>query len=161
PEHLSRRDALRLAGQLSALVESCLREPESPLSELSFLSAAERQQLLREWNDSAAQLPAPALLHRRFEDQALRAPDAPAVEHAAAARPYGELDRRAERLAQVLAASGVGPERRVLLYLRRGLDLVVSLLATLKAGGAYVPVEATSPAGRLSAILADCRPAFI
>jgi amino acid adenylation domain-containing protein/FkbM family methyltransferase len=168
PMVLGRGEALRLAGQLSVLVEGCLRAPESRLRELPLLSAAERQQLLREWNDTGLgsgagpEDPAePALLHRRFESQVRRTPDAPAVEHAAATLSYGELDRRARRLASILAANGVGPERRVGLYLHRGLDLIVGLFATLRAGGAYVPIEATTPPGRLAAILADCRPTLI
>ncbi len=169
PTGLGRGEALRLAGQLSVLVAGCLRAPKSRLRELPLLSAAERQELLREWNDTGGESGVgsrgdgaePALLHRRFESQVRRTPDAPAVEHAAATLSYGELDRRARRLAAILAANGVGPERRVGLYLHRGLDLIVGLFATLQAGGAYVPIEATTPPGRLAAILADCRPTLV
>jgi amino acid adenylation domain-containing protein/FkbM family methyltransferase len=161
PARLGRRQALRLAGQFSALVASALERPQCLVCELSSLSAAERQQLLHEWNDTGREAPGPALIHRLFEAQARRTPDAPAVEHAGSVLSYGALDRRASELAAALRRRGVGPERRVALYLHRGVDLLVALLATLKAGGAYVPVEAACPPGRLAALLADCRPTLL
>src|SRR6185295_617155 len=66
---------------------------------------------------------------------------------------YGELERRANQLAQQLRAQGVGPEVFVGLLLERGVELVVALLATLKAGGAYLPLEPNYPRERLRYML--------
>src|SRR5262249_12642243 len=69
---------------------------------------------------------------------------------------YGELNRRANRLAHHLRGLGVGPESRVALCVERSVELVVGLLAVLKAGGAYVPLDPTYPPERLSFLLEDC-----
>src|SRR5207253_3600918 len=68
---------------------------------------------------------------------------------------YGELDRRAGRLAAELRGQGVGPDVLVGLLVERSLDMVVALLGILKAGGAYVPLDPAFPAERLAGIIED------
>ena len=74
---------------------------------------------------------------------------------------YRELDARAEGLARVLSAEGVGRGARVAVCLERGVDLVVAFLAALKAGAAYVPLDPEYPAERLAFMLADSRAAVL
>ena len=81
--------------------------------------------------------------------------DAVAVVCGDAVMSYGELDERSNRLARVLVGSGVGPESLVGVFLGRGLDLVVGLLAVLKTGGAYVPLDPAYPVERLGFMVAD------
>ncbi|QXJ23366.1 amino acid adenylation domain-containing protein [Actinomadura graeca] len=70
---------------------------------------------------------------------------------------YRELDDRANRLARVLAARGVGPESVVGVALPRAPEAVVAVLAIMKAGGAYLPVDAAYPADRVAFMVTDSR----
>ncbi|WP_231969166.1 MULTISPECIES: AMP-binding protein [unclassified Mycobacterium] len=45
----------------------------------------------------------------------------------------------------MLAARGVGPGSLVGLSMRRGIDLVVALVAIMKAGGGYFPIDPGYP----------------
>jgi amino acid adenylation domain-containing protein len=90
-----------------------------------------------------------------FEEQAARTPEAVAAVCAGDAVTYGELNRRANRMARLLAAEGVGPETLVGLLAARGLDLMTSVLAVFKAGGAYLPLDPHAPAARLRQVLAQ------
>jgi non-ribosomal peptide synthetase component F len=47
----------RMLGHLQTLLEGMTANPERKLSELPLLSAAERQQLLVQWNDTQADYP--------------------------------------------------------------------------------------------------------
>ncbi|TXS22368.1 amino acid adenylation domain-containing protein, partial [Streptomyces sp. adm13(2018)] len=93
-----------------------------------------------------------------FERQVLASPDAPALAFQDTVLDYAELNRRANRLARLLAARGVGPEDRVALLLPRSAEFVVAILAVVKAGAAYVPVDPGYPEARIAHILGDAAP---
>jgi amino acid adenylation domain-containing protein/non-ribosomal peptide synthase protein (TIGR01720 family) len=129
--------------------------PAVRLGDLAMLSAAERQQLLNEWNDTAAELPAAPSVHALVEDQAALRPQALAVAAAGRRLTYGALDRAARRLAARLTALGAGPERVVAVLADRSAEAVVAGLAAWKAGAAYLPLDPASPPERLAWLLAD------
>ncbi len=147
----------RLLGHLRTLLEALSGNLEIPAAELPLLPPAERARVVEEWSGAGAEIPVEAPLHRLFERRAETSPDAVAVSSAERSLTYGELDRRADRLARALAALGVGPEVPVALCLERSEEMVVAVLGVLKAGGAYVPLDPAYPAGRLAYVLADCR----
>src|SRR5690606_31571423 len=70
---------------------------------------------------------------------------------------YGELERRANRLAHHLQRLGVGPEVRVALLSDRSLDTLVAILGIWKAGGVYVPVDPLHQGARLPFVLAAAK----
>ncbi|WP_037891690.1 AMP-binding protein, partial [Streptomyces sp. NRRL S-87] len=120
----------------------------------------ERRRVLTEWNDTALALPA-RTFPELFEEQAARTPDAVAVVFGREELSYAELDARANRLARLLVARGVGPEHVVALALPRSAQLVVALLAVMKAGGAYLPLDTKYPADRTDYMLRDARPTLV
>jgi len=146
----------RFLEHFRSLTEAAAASPDRLLSELALLGAAERHQLLAEWNDRDTARP-DACLHRLFEAQAMRRADAAAVTCGQETLTYGELDRQANRLAHRLLALGAGPDVPVALCLERSPDMVPALLAVLKAGGAYVPLDPDYPAERLAFQITDSR----
>jgi amino acid adenylation domain-containing protein/non-ribosomal peptide synthase protein (TIGR01720 family) len=152
----------RLAGHLRELLAAFPAQGwDSPLGDLSLLSAAERQQLLREWQGAPPAAGGEPDLGRRFALQAARTPAATALVWRGEQVTYGELAARAGRLAGFLARHGVGPEVPVALRLDRSPALVAALLGVLQAGGAYVPLPPDTPPRRLAAILESTRPLWL
>ena len=100
-------------------------------------------------------------IHQFVEAQAARTPDACAVMHRGESVSYGELNRRANRLACHLQTLGVGPEVIVSICLERSVGAVVSVLAVLKAGGAYLPLDPAYPEDRLAYMLENSRAALL
>jgi amino acid adenylation domain-containing protein len=68
---------------------------------------------------------------------------------------YGELDDRANRLADYLKALGVVANTVVAVCMRRSPLTALASLAVLKAGAAYLPIDPKYPRNRLSFILTD------
>jgi amino acid adenylation domain-containing protein len=152
----------RLAGYYARLLEAMVARPEQSIAEMPMLPEAERRQLLVDWNDTAVELPRKEFcLHQLIEEQAARTPDRIALVCEKQEITYGELDRRANQLAQHLKSAGVGPDVLVGLYLQRSIEMVVAMLAVLKAGGAYVPMDPGYPSARIALVIDDARLGFL
>lgn len=100
----------------------------------------------------AAALAVPATLAIQLARHAALTPDAPALVYGEWRLSYRDLNAAANRLARRLMALGVGRDVRVGLWLDRGPDLLVAMLAVMKAGGAYVPFDPHWPRERLAAM---------
>ena len=134
--------------------------PDDLIDQIEVLDAAERQRVLSEWNDTGREVPQ-GTLPELFQAQVARTPEATAVVFEGVELSYGELNGRANRLARLLIARGVGPESLVAVVMERSADLVVALLAVVKAGGAYLPVDPGYPADRISYLLTDAAPFWL
>src|SRR5690606_9681381 len=120
----------------------------------AILTAEERHTLTVAWNEAGetdggtsadAHAGAGPTMHQRFAEIAARRPDEPAYVSAHGELTYGEIDRRANRLAHHLLKLGARPEVPVALLFERSADLLVAMLATLKAGSTYLPLDKRSP----------------
>ena len=145
----------QMAGDFGRLLESLIAEPNVAQCRLPMTSGADRQRMLSEWNQTAIDYPKKSCIHHLFEEHAARAPQTIAAELADQRLTYGELNRRANQLAQYLVKLGVGPNVRVGICMERSPELLVALLGVLKAGGAYVPLDPAYPHERLAYMLED------
>ena len=143
------------------LLDQMVAGPTQPVSALSLLDAAERHQLLVEWNHTDAQYPRDKCVHQLFEEQVSRTPGSVAAVFEDTKLTYAELDAAANRLAHHLLSLGVGPGTTVGICLERSLEMLVGLLGVLKAGGAYVPLDPHYPRERIAAVIEDSTPALI
>ncbi|WP_410643352.1 non-ribosomal peptide synthetase [Amycolatopsis sp. lyj-346] len=98
-------------------------------------------------------------LHALFEARVRDTPDAIALHYLDRRIKYGDLNRRANRLAHYLRLKcRVGPDDRVAILVRDPPSVVVAIIATLKAGGGYVPLDPDNPPQVTQQILDDARP---
>ncbi|MEV4630891.1 amino acid adenylation domain-containing protein [Micromonospora sp. NPDC049523] len=146
----------RFSDRLQLVLRAMVTDPDRRLSELDLLGPADRQALTG-WNDTGEAAQPHHGLAELIRARAVATPDAPAVVDGDRVLSYGELDRRAERLARRLRRAGVGPEVPVGLVLPAGTDAVVGILGILKAGGAYLPLDPGHPPARLLGLLADAQ----
>ncbi|WP_245850630.1 AMP-binding protein, partial [Mycobacterium angelicum] len=87
-----------------------------------------------------------------------RSPEAVAVVCGGERLTYRELEGAANRLAQELVGSGVGPGCVVALLVERSVAAVVAMLAVLKTGAAYVPIDPGHSDARIGFVVADAAP---
>ncbi len=144
-----------MAEHLKKLMEAITEKPESVISELGMLTLPEQQQILYEWNATDVQYSNQFCIHRLFEIQAEKTPNAIAIKYEDQTLSYVELNSKANQLAHYLATKGAGPDVVVALGMQRSLDMFIALLATIKAGAAYLPLDLDLPLERLKFMLED------
>jgi amino acid adenylation domain-containing protein len=149
-----------IAARLTRVLAAVAADPRLRLGDLDIYLPGERDRLLRQWNDTAAEVPS-STLPALFEAQVARTPDAVALAWAQGELTYAQLNERANRLARHLIGVGAGPERLVALALPRGEPAIVALLAVAKTGAAYLPVDPRLPATRVELMFSDAAPALI
>lgn len=153
-----RETIARLVASWEVLLEGMVTNSQQQISHLPTLTAAEREQVLHGFNDTAVAYPNGSLIHELFEEQVRRTSSAVAVVDEGQCLTYEELNANANQLAHFLREKGVCQGQLVALCVERSLQMVVGLLATLKAGGAYVPLDPTYPFERLAYMLRDAAP---
>ncbi|QLE40496.1 amino acid adenylation domain-containing protein [Nostoc sp. C052] len=153
----------QMLGHFQTLLESIVSNPEQRICDLQLLTSSEIKQLLVEWNDTKIDYAEDKCIHKLFEEQVERTPDAVAAFFENQQLTYRELNNRANQLAHYLQQLGVKPEVLVGICIERSsetlpqasLDMVIGLLAILKAGGAYIPIDPNYPQERIAFILED------
>jgi amino acid adenylation domain-containing protein len=151
----------RMLGHLATVLEATATNPKRSLAELPYLTAEEWQQSVIEWNPAGWASASDTTAHTLIEAAAERTPEAVALVFGPEQLTYGELNRRANRLAHDLVRRGVGPESLVGICIEPSFDLIVSVLAVLKAGAAFVPLDPAYPADRLAFMVEDSRTGLV
>ena len=157
----------RLAEHFQTLLVRLLDQPDQRLAEVDYLTEAEQQQLLSDWNDTHRPYPENETVVQLFERQVEQSPAGVAVIFPAGDRgkaqqlTYREINSRANQLAHHLKALKVGPGELVGVSMARSVDMIVGILAVLKTGAAYVPLDPAYPRQRLEFMLADSQASVV
>src|SRR5205085_5667136 len=129
------------------LLRGMASRPEARVGELSMLTDGEREEL-EGWNRTEAEYDRRPV-HEQVEEWARQRPGAVALVMGGEELSYGELNRRANRVANRLLELGVGREEIVGVWSTRSLEMGVGLLGVMKAGCAYLPMDPGQPQERL------------
>ncbi|MFC8420329.1 amino acid adenylation domain-containing protein [Streptomyces sp. NPDC057236] len=159
-ELFDHESAERIGERLRRLVTAVVAAPEQPVSRAEILSAEERHQVLERFNDTGRDVEEaslPALFARRLAER----PDAVAVVECSRPVTYAQLDARADRIARLLAAHGVGTESVVGVAVPRSTDMIATVLAALKLGAAFLPLDLAHPGDRLTYMIEDSGAALV
>jgi amino acid adenylation domain-containing protein len=149
-----------VAGMLSqfcTILEAGLSRPDATVDTLPLLRDEEAGELLRACCGQRSEYDRDLAVHEWFERQVDCKPSSIAAAHEAREIDYRDLNQKANQLARRLIRLGVGKGTLVGIFLERGLDMLVSVLAALKAGAAYVPLDPSHPAERLAEILEETK----
>jgi amino acid adenylation domain-containing protein len=144
--------ARRMARHLTSILHAIAADRAAPISRIALADADEVAQVAA-WCDGGPAVLEDGIVHHLFEAQARETPDAAALVHGQAEVTFDALNRRANRIAHGLIATGVGRGDCVGVCLSRSPALIAAMLGILKAGAAYVPMDPAHPAPRHRAAL--------
>ena len=143
------------------VIDAFLENPNSLIDRVNLLSGKEKERILFDFNQAQKHFPNYKTIHRLFEEQAQKTPNAIAVVFKNQQLNYTELNRKSNQLAHYLRNSGISRETRIGICLERSLDAVICVLGVLKTGGTYIPLEPIYPAERLNFMIKDSQAAII
>ena len=141
-----------IAGYLEgfvALMERFTEQPDTPLSELPVMSLTQRQRVLVDWNDTAADCIIDRCVHEQLSHVAQAMGDSTAVVYGDATVTYRELDAQSNRIARFLQSRGISSGDLVGICVERSHEMLATLLGIWKAGAGYVPLDPAYPGDRL------------
>ena len=150
PENLQ-RSAMQ---HFLVIVDHFIANRDQIIAQIDLLSASEKRDMLVNFNQTAAALPARNVIEL-FEAQAQATPENIALMCGSRKLSYRELNEQADQLARYLRQHGVNTEKIVGVCLDRSPELIVGILAILKAGGAFLPIDPTLPPERINFMLDD------
>ena len=150
------RFARAMLAHFEVLLRGAVAAPETCVWRLPIMDAEERATLVSRRLPPQRPL-TEATVVELFERQAAERSGEIAVLHRDRRLTYSELNRQANRLARVLAAAGVGPERVVALCMDRTAEWIAAMLAVSKAGGAYMGLEPDYPAALVQDLIVRSR----
>jgi amino acid adenylation domain-containing protein/FkbH-like protein len=142
------------------LVERIVAEPERSIGSFEMIDAEERRRLTGRGRDNLLSV-GDVSVARMFEAAAARNPQAVAIECGERRLSYGELEERANTLANYLLGHGTGPGTIVALLTGNMSETIVGMLGSLKAGAAFMPLDVRQPAARLRKLLGLAPPEFL
>ncbi|WP_458122368.1 amino acid adenylation domain-containing protein [Paenibacillus sp. Z6-24] len=142
---------------LEQVADTVLHHPNLPVSTISILTPAERQQLIHTFNSQTLELPVGQTVHELFEKMVQRQPDDIAVVFGEQSLTYRQLNSQANQLARVLRRRGAGPDQVIAIMAAHSLEMIVGVLGIVKAGAAYLPIDPSYPAQRTAYMLEDSR----
>ncbi|UOY09328.1 amino acid adenylation domain-containing protein [Muricauda sp. SCSIO 64092] len=144
-----------MAKHYQNILSSSASNPEMVIGKYAILSNAERELILKSFNNTDFDYPKEETIVDLFEKQANEATDNIALVSNEREITYDELDKEANRLARYLLTLGITKETLVGICIDRSPEMVIGILAILKSGGAFVPIDPQYPLERINYILDD------
>ena len=147
-------DDVNFLERIESLCKQIIKGTEL-ISELIFVTKAEKIQQLYEYNHIDDNEPDHISILQRFEEQVKNSANSIAIKDDSGEITYQELNQRSNKLARYLHDQGVGTDVRVGLCLPHSIDVMVAIIAIIKAGGCYVPIDSSYPEARIQSMLQE------
>jgi len=158
----------RFIEYFQGIIASISHHPHQELREIEIISEVEKDRILYDFNNTAAECPTDKTIPQVFAQQVRKNPDHTAligqIPNSGSQAPnknvlltYKELNEKASQLACRLQEKGVGPDTIVAIMTERSIQMMTGILGILNAGGAYMPIAPDYPEERIKYILEDSK----
>ena len=152
-----------LSRHFSHLLNDILEFPDKKISDFQMLGNKEYNGIVNGFNNTYAEYPSEKTIQQVFEEQAERTPNSLAIVFDNKYLTYRALNEKANQLAHTiredyfnLVGEEVKNDTLIGVYIDRGINMIIAILAILKSGAAYVPFDLHDPEERLKFKINDC-----
>lgn len=153
----SEDDISKLHTHLTNILGEALENPAMPISRLSILSPAEKEQILYSFNDTKIEYgtkPLSAYLSYSYETLA----DKTALIQGGKRLSYAQLAMLSQSYAKAIREKCAGKKTTIAILLPKCFQLIAAMLGVLQSGNVFVLLPPDLPVGRLNELLEDSNP---
>lgn len=122
-----------------------------------IINKKDKKNLMLSWNNTNFKYNYKKPIHKYFEEQARKTPDAIAIIFEDKSMSYKILNEESNKLAHYLKSCEIKIDSLVGISLNRSLDMVICILAILKADCAYLPLDPNYPDDRILYMLKNSK----
>lgn len=146
------------------LLSLCHAEPNSPVVKLNLLTPEEEKNILHTWSSpyhNIFTLQSASCVQETIACHAKNTPQKIAVKHNDNSLTYEELHFASDCLATHIVSRGVNVGDPVCVFMERGIELIIVMIALFKAGAIFVPINPKNPEDRIEFQLNDTKSRFV
>lgn len=153
--------AQRMINNFLTIVDTIVDAPEDPICNLPFISDEEVATLSNFSFPQKTSIPF-IPIQNYVESQALKSPDAVALQFNDQKVTYGELNEQSNRLAHFLESTYQIKKGDVVgVCIERSPDMILTILGIIKTGAAYLGVDPSYPVHRVTYMLSDSKVQYV
>jgi amino acid adenylation domain-containing protein/thioester reductase-like protein len=141
---------------INIMMDAILKNRFTAVKALPLLTADEAKTILVKWNETQSEYPRDKDIYSLLHNAFIRHPNQIAVQLENKTITYEILNEQVNKLAYLFTNNyHIKPQQPIIVYLERGIEWIISLLAILKIGAIYIPVVTDTPLQRFKIILED------
>jgi amino acid adenylation domain-containing protein/non-ribosomal peptide synthase protein (TIGR01720 family) len=132
------------------------------VNDYQLINSEDYEKIIYKWNSPYNLLSNEKTIIHVFQEQVRKTPNNVALVFEDYSVSYIELNEKSNQLARYIRSNynerigrPLEPDTPIVLFLEKGLEMIIGILAVLKSGGAYVPIEYNCPQERLEFIYKD------
>jgi amino acid adenylation domain-containing protein len=147
---------LRMAGHLRNMALQILKDADQKISEIEYLSKEEKNQILHDFNGTAANYNLETSFKKLLELQVERTPSEISLISDELSLTFREMNSSANKMAHFLIEKcNVKKDDYVGIMMHEGIDRIITLLSIIKLGAVYIPIDPMYPEERKTFIIND------
>ncbi|MBS7256350.1 non-ribosomal peptide synthetase [Flavobacterium branchiicola] len=144
----------KVTAHFEKLLSEIIANPKELISNYEYITTAERQMLLYDFNKTQFNYPQNATVVDLFKEQVLHKPNSIAIVDEEIFYTYHDLDVLSNKIAFYLQKRTEQSDKvPIAVLMNRSANLVAVLLGILKSGNAYIPLDPAFPKDRLEYII--------
>ncbi|WP_343781271.1 amino acid adenylation domain-containing protein, partial [Virgibacillus salarius] len=147
----------KMINHFKEIVKCICENPNMKISDMEMISPAEKEKILTDVNNTKTNYPKNKSYVMLLEKKITENANGIAAVYKDKQITYGELNQKANALAQVLRNEGIQDNSIIPIMVDRSIEMLIGILGILKAGAAFMPIDTKFPKERINYMLEDIK----
>ena len=149
------QDIIKMHNRILWIINQVINNVNINIDDIEIVTLEEKNMILHEFNNTDAPYLIDKTMVNLFEEQVEKNPDQVAIVFENKKLTYGELNEKANSLANYLVNKEISDKDNVCICLKRSLELIISIYAVIKSGATYILLDSEFPKERKDYIIND------